>query len=254
MEGDMPPPEVDLGGDVSDFTMGFGYACAALSTGEVKCWGGFAALGPLHPLGYFPIPTGSIGDDAGEMPPADVSITENPALISAGAFHTCAVNQINELFCWGNNDQGQLGLDDTETRPRSAVETNDYPITSIDRTGLAEHYIRNPEAPQGTDESITQLRVYGVATCVLLEGGSVMCWGDGESIPLLGGQDVLTPTYLPALGVIHTLGHAAANTGHLCAIDTQGEALCWGAAGDGRLGYGGEAVDLRTERARIKLW
>ncbi len=169
----MPPPEVDLGGDILDFTMGFGYACAVLSTGKIKCWGGYSALAPLHPLGYFPIPTDSIGDDSGEMPPADSFITENPSLLSA-----------------------------------------------------ATHYIRNPTAPQGTGESIIDLQAYGLATCILLEGGAVMCWGSGQT----------------------------AFATHLCAIDTQGEASCWGASGDGRLGYGGEAVDLRTERARIKLW
>ena len=254
MAGDMPPPEVDLGGDILDFTMGFGYACAVLSTGKLKCWGGYSALAPLHPLGYFPIPTDSIGDDSGEMPPADSFITENPSLLSAGYFHTCAVNSINELLCWGNNDAGQLGLNDTVARPRSGVEANDYPVSTVDRAQLTEHYIRNPSAPQGTDESIIDLKAYGLATCILLEGGAVMCWGSGQTINVLGSGDILEPTYLPLLGVIHKLGQATGVAAHLCAIDTQGEALCWGTSGDGRLGYGGEAVDLRTERARIKLW
>jgi len=30
--------------------------------------------------------------------------------IHAGAFHTCAVLNSNQLNCWGNNASGQLGI------------------------------------------------------------------------------------------------------------------------------------------------
>ncbi|WP_181198108.1 RCC1 domain-containing protein [Enhygromyxa salina] len=35
--------------------------------------------------------------------------------MDAGFFHTCAVNEFNELRCWGNNDTGQLGQGHTKT-------------------------------------------------------------------------------------------------------------------------------------------
>jgi alpha-tubulin suppressor-like RCC1 family protein len=36
--------------------------------------------------------------------------------ISAGAVHTCAVTNTNELLCWGDNAHGQLGTGSTEDR------------------------------------------------------------------------------------------------------------------------------------------
>jgi len=40
--------------------------------------------------------------------------------ISVGDSHTCAILDDNSVKCWGNNDAGQLGYDDTNNRGRNA--------------------------------------------------------------------------------------------------------------------------------------
>jgi alpha-tubulin suppressor-like RCC1 family protein len=249
--GDMPPPAVPLGSNVSTFTVGLSHICAAVATGKIKCWGLSFAGAANEALGYFPVPTEALGDDAGEMPPEDILITRNPQILSAGAYHTCAVDQLGDVRCWGLNNAGQLGVGDMTTRPQSAVEALNYPTVDIASVSLAEHYVRNPDAPRGTSEAVVALETNDLSTCALLEGGALVCWG----AEYITGTVTSSPVYVPILGTIHKLAQSNAAAKHFCAIDTSGEALCWGSEDDsGKLGYEGEAVDLRTERARIKLW
>ena len=39
------------------------------------------------------------------------------ASVETGDFHTCATRQDGSLFCWGNNNQGQLADGTTTNRP-----------------------------------------------------------------------------------------------------------------------------------------
>ena len=38
-------------------------------------------------------------------------------LIAAGGAHTCAIDETETLYCWGLNDDGQLGDDSTTSSP-----------------------------------------------------------------------------------------------------------------------------------------
>eukprot|EP00854_Cymbomonas_tetramitiformis_P014463 gene14463-17094_t len=50
-----------------------------------------------------------IGDDAGEMPPADVDVGGFVDSLAAGDYHTCAMMVDHTLRCWGEVSHGQLG-------------------------------------------------------------------------------------------------------------------------------------------------
>jgi hypothetical protein len=66
--GEMPPPDVPVGGMVIQIAASFSNTCALMDTGAVRCWGD-SSDGALGYIRY-----GSIGDDVGEMPPIDVPV------------------------------------------------------------------------------------------------------------------------------------------------------------------------------------
>ena len=84
-------------------TVGAGFVCARLTTGEVGCLGSNDA----GQLGH-----GTTSDD-----PMFVSLSggRQYADVAAGGRHACAIEQTTlQLWCWGANDSGQLG-DGTRT-------------------------------------------------------------------------------------------------------------------------------------------
>jgi alpha-tubulin suppressor-like RCC1 family protein len=85
----------------------------------------------------------------------------------------------------------------------------------------------------------------GYHTCAILDNGKVRCWGDGGDGQLGYGNkrdigDNETPASVAAvkLGQGRKAVAIAAGYGHTCAILDNGKVRCWGAAGNGQLGYG----------------
>jgi alpha-tubulin suppressor-like RCC1 family protein len=77
-------------------------------------------------------------------------------------------------------------------------------------------------------------------TCIILDNGSVSCWGDG-SWGILGnggtsGQS--TPTPISSLGAGRTAVAISSGMEHTCAILDDGSVSCWGGNGWGGLGDG----------------
>jgi len=135
----------------------------------------------------------------------------NEALaLSAGDGQTCALLAGGTVECWGDNEQGELGIGTTTNTPTPAAVTNLTGVTAI-AAGAAH-------------------------TCALLSGGTVQCWGynqEGE----LGNGTSISPFVTPA-AVSNLTGVTAIAAGaqHTCALLSIGTVDCWGVAYDGRLG------------------
>jgi alpha-tubulin suppressor-like RCC1 family protein len=90
------------------------HTCALRDDSNVVCWGN-AGNGRLG-LGS----SADATDPTNELNLADVVLTngngDNLVVehIAAGARHTCAIDSEHEIYCWGDNGQGQVG-DGTET-------------------------------------------------------------------------------------------------------------------------------------------
>jgi hypothetical protein len=89
---------------------GFDHTCALLANREVQCWGGNWA-----------------GESGVEPDVATHVLTPNPirnlggvAKLAAGSGFSCAVTISNEMWCWGSNSDGELGVD-SQTVQRSAT-------------------------------------------------------------------------------------------------------------------------------------
>ncbi len=85
-----------------------GHSCALLEHGDAYCWGS----NTVGQLGYGNLD--NIGDDEPATEGGPLDVGGSVVQIDAGFFHTCALNEFNEVRCWGSNDYGQLGLGHTD--------------------------------------------------------------------------------------------------------------------------------------------
>jgi alpha-tubulin suppressor-like RCC1 family protein len=90
--------QVTIGSSVAAVDAGFHHVCARLTDGTVRCWGANDS--------------GQLGNGYTTNSPVPVApLAPNGSFIqiSAGTHHTCAVRSDRSLWCWGNNEFGQLG-------------------------------------------------------------------------------------------------------------------------------------------------
>ncbi len=131
--------------------------------------------------------------------------------IFAGGQHTCAIVEDGRMACWGQNSQGQLGIDDSD-RP--------FP-TFID-------------AVQGVQDASAGWE----HTCAIDGSNIAWCWGRNEEGQLGAGSTANTrhdPQAVAVAGDVHLI---AAGYSHGCAVHGEGNISCWGAEVDGQLGNG----------------
>jgi hypothetical protein len=101
------PVVLDLASDTVDVRMGFQHLCALSNVGDVRCLGtGFNGANGVG--------TGEdVGDDPNETPPTPIDLPAPARLIGSAGYANCAWLDNRQLWCWGDNDEGQLGQGDT---------------------------------------------------------------------------------------------------------------------------------------------
>jgi alpha-tubulin suppressor-like RCC1 family protein len=167
---------------------------------------------------------GQLGDngDDDRSQPGPIKMPLLPGGVSAGALHSCAVDQSGGLWCWGRGSSGQLG-------PGHLVDTP-FPVEVA--------------LPSGADQAVA-VASGDAHSCVLVNpadglGGEIFCFGDNSYGQL--GDGTLTSRPTPALVPLGPSGVRArevtAGGGHTCAIDVTGQPWCWGRNDSGQLGVG----------------
>ena len=193
-----------LGSGVVAVTAGYFHTCALTGAGAVWCWGSNGA--------------GQLGDGttADRLTPVAVSGFGSGAIaIAAGNNHTCALTNAGAVLCWGGNNLGQLGDGTTTDRP-------------------------TPGAVTGLGSGVAAVAATGGGhTCVLMNSGTVRCWGWNDWGQLGDGTttNALTPVVVSDLG--SSVAAVSAGWRHSCARTSAGAAYCWGMNWDDRLGDGG---------------
>lgn len=181
------------------------HTCALGAVGTLYCWG----ENRDGQLGF----EGRDRTTAGPVvfPPEAGPIVS----VAVGGRHTCAVSEDGRLFCWGNDDRGQLGLG------------------SLDLTGPTEVELEGDAV-----EVVAGSR----HTCVRQADGEVLCFGDNAQGQL--GIDTFAGSALPLPVVGFEAGEVqelSAGDRHTCARvveDGATELRCWGDNRSGQLGNG----------------
>jgi alpha-tubulin suppressor-like RCC1 family protein len=187
------------------------HTCARRTGGRLFCWGDdeYGGLGDGYPFADQTVPTEVAGG------------ATNWAAVTAGQFHTCARRTNGRLFCWGNNDRGELG------------------------DGGPNTPLPYPSQVAGNATDWLTVTAGGYHTCARRTGGRLFCWGYDLHGQLGDGganTDQRLPTELAGGGwVTVSAGYA-----HTCARKSSGRLFCWGADGSSQLGDGGTDADRST--------
>ena len=131
---------------------------------------------------------------------------QNIVGVATGLSHTCAVNSIGGVLCWGDNAYGQLGND-----ARTFGSTNPYPRSV---TGLSS----DVKAIAAGDEH----------TCALTTVGVVKCWGSNAYGQLGDGTTTTQLTPITVTNLISGVQAIAAGGSQTCALTAVGGVKCWG--------------------------
>jgi hypothetical protein len=198
----------------------------------------------------------------------ELELTVTPAggdwvQVSAGQYHTCAVDEGGDAYCWGRNEYGQLGDGTTTMRVLPRLVTGGHTWTSVTagifhtcgittagdgfcwgngNFGLGDGSTASSSTPQpiavSGGDTWALLSAGWYFTCGLTPDGRAYCWGR-NSHGVLGdstGSTQLTPALVAGDHSWHTIN---AGESHACGITDAGEAYCWGNRQHGRVGDGG---------------
>jgi len=194
-------PQDVVGSGVTGVSGGSRHTCAVVN-GAALCWGD-NDLGQLGDTTTLPrsIPMGVSG------------LGSNVIAITAGEEHSCAITVGGAPFCWGNNNNGQLG--------NNSEDYNLHPI---------------PEAVYNLTSGVTAISGGNIHTCAIVSDGA-QCWGRGWSGQLGDGSSTDIPHPVQVFGMPAASGVTAITAGgyHTCAV-VNGAAKCWGSNYFGELG------------------
>lgn len=196
------------------------HTCAITENRQVKCWGS-NRNGQL-----------GIGSTVDKLTPASTSAVplgagRFPIAIAAGYAFNCAILDNGDVKCWGENTEGQLGIENTNDMGDDAA-----PLLKVNL------------GPGRTAKAVTAGTAH---TCAIMDDNNVKCWGSnsqgqlglGNTTPhggTTGSMGTLPPKI--DLGTGLTAVQISANANHTCALLSNQTIKCWGNGFYGQLGLG----------------
>ncbi|TAH33182.1 hypothetical protein EYC59_05280 [Candidatus Saccharibacteria bacterium] len=211
-----PTPPGPIPVVIAQIDVGNYHVCANSQAGNGYCWGknDFGALGDG---------TNNNRHAPNGVSEAGVLAGKTIVSTSAGYNHTCVVDSLGKVYCWGYNSQGQLGNGASGT-------TNNPNPTAVITSG-----------PMGS-KVIVKVNGGDSHTCALSQDGDIFCWG-GNIYGQIGDGST-TNRFTPAQvtnsgpGGNKTWVDVSAGYQHTCGLTSNGTAYCWGFNGHGQLGTG----------------
>lgn len=261
-------------GPVKQITTGTRHACALQVDGKTFCWGddesGLVSGTPN--LAPHSAPA--------EIPGLLLPVEQLVAVSS----HQCALLAGGDLFCWGNNEYGQLGAANGDggapvksiPRPTRALDKvvqvggAEETTCALRTSGEVSCFGRNFSGQLGNGTSDTNPHPAAVSVTGLLSpvaqltsstgyhlgvtlvDGRVQEWGsNGRNaiVPTAGVFQLTSATQIPSVSGVAEI---AAGGYFTCALAKAGKVSCWGDASGGQIGFasdGGPNTDPPKEIA-----
>eukprot|EP00656_Telonema_subtile_P058621 TRINITY_DN9984_c0_g1_i4.p1 TRINITY_DN9984_c0_g1~~TRINITY_DN9984_c0_g1_i4.p1 ORF type:complete len:988 (-),score=283.00 TRINITY_DN9984_c0_g1_i4:102-3065(-) len=198
--------------------------------------------------------------------------------IAAGGAHSAGLCDNGNLYMWGWNNSGQLGLEDVELRkiPTHATLFDDLEVSQVscglshtavlsraERTvytcgwnqynqlGTGALWATRSEIPCKVDtlcgKGVQQVGCGGSNTVALCDTGEVFVWGWGEQGQLGLGSTTMCryPTLVEELSD-KSVSELSICGSHTAALTRSGELYTWGASTNGQLGLDGATAIYTT--------
>ena len=205
----------------------------AITTPQIEEGEGFTLIlkedGTVWAVGRNDIGTCAQGDTTNRTTPVQIKINASTYLtnvvkIAAIRAQAMALTSDGEVYTWGYNDYGALGLGDTTTRTYATK------VKGVGGNGYLENII---------DISI------GHTTAIVVDkNGDLYAWGNGQDYELLENETSYTPVKLSKIS-----NFICANVGYgvIGAIKANGETWTWGYNKYGEIGYAPITTTSSTE-------
>lgn len=258
---------------------GDSHTCGRKTDGSLWCWGDnqYGQLGTgdtdPHPK---PVRVDLLGDQV-----AGIYLPAGTGDISSRTAFSCARKTEGSLFCWGNNEYGQLGTGDANNRLQptrveslggdvhaaslgsgfACARKNDNSIWCWGAnesgqlgTGDTDHRDVPVEVdPTGLGDNVRYLSTGSAHVCARKTDGTVYCWGENGAGQLgVGDTDRrLLPTAVEATELMNNADVIVTGGAHSCAAKSDGSLFCWGANQYGQLGAGDLAPHLVPTRVAL---
>lgn len=204
---------------------GESFSCAVTMGGIALCSGNNESGQSGSGLPAVTVPTTRVDTvNQGVAPP--FPIPTHYSFIAVGERHACGMPRFDAAvatsqvpWCWGRNNDGQLGLGTVADTARPAIVSMPVGVTAFDSTSLvtgAQH------------------------TCALTPTGAAYCWGS-NAFGQLGsggatGTGARSSVAVPVVGGVFARLYAGEH--HTCGLTSGGQAFCWGRNNAGQLGDG----------------
>lgn len=180
---------------------GWDHTCAVSSDTKLWCWGANVEGQIAQPDPF------SEGPGVPRFVPTQVETEIGWSQVSSGQGHSCGLRD-DELFCWGRNSKGQLGLG-----PNSLGQSR---IPNIVGAGWRD------------------ISTSASGTCGIRQDQTLWCWGDGSSGLL--GQGTLLDSDIPIQVETESDWIAISlSSFHTCGIRADNTLWCWGRSIEGQL-------------------
>ena len=215
-------------------------------------------------------------DSVNSAVPVPVKNLSDAIEISTGYSHACALLRNGTISCWGNNENGQIGIrgffyvrttaarvDVVNVADAGAVAAGGTPYLRFARRRRCKllgqqqpRSARQRRSRRRTRHGLNRPPVAGIAgaaavatsenhTCAVMENGTVFCWGNNSSGQLGNGRSGInrddrsenTAAPVAVMG-IDDATEIATGWDHTCALVEDSTVSCWGSNSFGQLGDG----------------